>query len=220
MLGRESKCLQSISEETKETGGESTGGNTTSGRSTVARVLGRCRAGSVGSKVASRPGSLGLTVGDLRDNPGSGASLGLTVRYLRDDPGGRASLGLPIRNLRDNLSGRRSLGLPIRNLRDNLSGRRSLGLTVRYLRDDLAGGGGCLGLAIGDLGDSGLGGSVWLTVAHLRGATALIHSHDEDGATLRTGALTVQVVEVAREALVEDGAATKCERAVTAKGEA
>jgi hypothetical protein len=58
-----------------------------------------------------------------------------------------------------------------------------------------------------------------LTVADLRGTT-LVHSSDEDGTALRTSTLAVQVVEIAGEALVEDGAATESKGTITAEGEA
>jgi hypothetical protein len=67
-------------------------------------------------------------------------------------------------------------------------------LTVGDLGDDLAGG-GSLGLAVGDLGDTGAG------------AGGVHRALDVDGYALSTGRFAVQIVEVAGQALVEDGRA-------------
>jgi hypothetical protein len=241
------RCLQE-GQETKDTGGESTSSSLASRGSTS--ELGRGRARRAGNGAVGGSGSLGLSIRDLGYDRCSGTrSLGLTIRDLRNDWRSDRRLGglrLAIRDLGDYRLGRtRSLGLAIGNLGDHW-GRagwlRSLGLSIRDLADDgrtsrgglwlavgdLAdnwAGSGSLRLAIRDLGHAGRLGNLGLSVADLRGTSALVHRNNEDGNALCTDALAVQIVEGSRQARVPDGggvgaaAAGECERAIAAERE-
>jgi hypothetical protein len=146
-------------------------------------------------------------------NDGSG-SLRLAIRDLSDN--GSRCLRLAVGDLRNNRG--RGLRLAVGDLRNNRG--RGLRLTVRDLGHDGTGS-GSLGLTVGDLGDSG-GSSLRLAIGDLRDTAGVLgHSClDVDGNTLRTGRLAVQVVEVTRQALVEDSGALQGHGSVAAKTEA
>jgi len=170
---------------------------------------GRSRGGG-GSAVAVR--SLDLAVGDLGNGALGRSSLDLTVGNLGDGSGGAggssAGLDLAVGDLRDGCAGGSSsagLDLTVGDLRNGSTRCAGLDLTVRDLGDR---GRGLLGLAVGKLRSSGGG----------RGASAGTDDLDGDLVALRAGALVVQVVEVAAQALVESGLTTKGKRAVGASG--
>ena len=106
-----------------------------------------------------------------------------------------------------------SLDLAITNLAhgDGDGGGNNLGLAVREDGDnggsDHAGSDGVLAVAAGS---AALGG--------LLSGTAR-HGDNLDGVALRSPVTVVEVVEAARQALVEDGGRTQGERAIVASGE-
>ena len=210
-------------EESKETSGESTdAGGASGGR---AGELGSGGRGRVDGNVAGSNGDLGLAVADLGDNGGGSGSgnrhLGLAIGDLRNDGSRSGCLGLTVGDLGDyGDAGRgRGLGLAIRDLGDN-SGRAGLGLTVGDLSDNGSSGGG-LRLAVGDLRNDCAGrGSLGLTIGDLGDTGTLVDGLDVDLDALCTGRLAVEVVEVARQALVEDSRSTEREGAVAAEREA
>ena len=78
-----------------------------------------------------------------------------------------------------------------------------------------------MGLTVRDLGNSG-GSSLGLAVRDLRDSASVCRhgSLDMDGNALGTSGLAVQVVEVARQALVEDSGAHQGHGSVAAETEA
>lgn len=198
------------------TGGVSLGGGALEGSGAVDGTS----AGGSGCGGAVAVGSLDLTVGDL--NNGGCAGLG----------GGSAGLDLTVGDLGyRSASGSSSAGLDLAvgNLGDgSASGSSSASLDLAV--GDLAHGstrGGGLDLTIGDLGDRSLNGSLLgLAVGKLRssaggGGRAGADDVDVDIVALLAGGLVVvEVVEVAAQALVEDGRATEGKRAVAASGPA
>lgn len=169
----------------------------------------RSRCGSGGAVAV---GSLDLAVGDLRSDRSSSAGLDLTVGDLGDgcaSGSGGAGLNLAVGDLGDGCAGA-SLDLTVGDLGDGSTRGAGLRLAVRDLGDGSRDG-GLLGLAVRKLRSSAGG----------RGRAAA-DNVDGDVAALVALGLVVEVVEVAlaggvaSQALVEDGLATKSERAVGA----
>ena len=133
-------------------------------------------------------------------------------------------------------------GLGVRELREKSRGH--LGLTVRDLAQRDRGGAACLWLSVGNLSNGSSTGTIWLSIAELRnggwtsrlaitglsgdrgawstGGTSSFAGNDvqSDRRALRGPVGIVQVVEAARQALVEDGGGTKSDRRVAADREA
>ena len=162
----------------------------------------------------SRGSSLGLVVRNLSDSSGAGGSLRLVVGDLGDGTGSAGSgLRLVVRDLSDSGRGSRSgsLGLVIGDL-SHASGGWGLRLVVRDLRNTGgASSGHGLGLSIRGLSDTSR------RAARARGATW--EGVDVDGRALGSPVAVVEVVEATRVAGVEDGRATKSERAIATDGE-
>jgi len=238
LKGRKANRLQS--EHGKSTSGDSHELSSWHGGSTSVGLD-----GGGGSRWAGTVGwGLDLTVRDLGDwLGGRGRGLDLTVTDLGDNTAsggsGRRGLGgagggldLAVTDLGDWL-GRRGTGggldLTVTNLGDWLSSAGGgLDLTVGDLSDDLGSAGGGLNLTVGDLADWLSGGrGLDLTVGNLgdslgrgwegrRNNVTTTEDVNVDWNTLSTLGLGVEVVERARQALVEDGGATKGKGAVGA----
>lgn len=186
--------------------------------------------GSTSGGTTSR--GLDLTVGDLSDLDTSGSrSLDLAVRDLSDGSTGGGCLDLTVGDLGDlDGGGGRSLDLAVGDLSDGNATSRGLNLAIGDLGDRSAS--GCLDLTIRDLSDRAGGGrGLELTIANLGGGTASTGNSrggrttssedvDVDGRALVASGLVVQVVEVAAQALVEDGRVADGKGAVAADGEA
>lgn len=176
--------------------GDLINGATTGGRSstTSRRGIGTCAP----SRSSSR--SLNLVIGDLANLAPLG-NLDLTIGNLGDRTGVSSSSS-------------RSLNLSVGDLRDGTRGGTTLGSTI----------GGSLDLAVVDLTDSsaGLGGRLRLDAScrAAGGRVAIALDPDVDWLTLRGPVAVIQVVELARAALVEDLGGTKGQVAVVASREA
>ena len=163
--------------------------------------------GDLSDRLADRGRGLDLAIRDLSDGLSSG-SLDLTVRDLSNGLGSRGrSLDLAVGDLSDLDTTSGCLDLTVGDLSDGSTGR-GLDLTIRNLSDSLGGGGG-LELTVADLGGSTAGSN-----------TTGLEDVDVDGGALVTSGLVIEVVEVATQALVEDGRGADGESAVAADGEA
>lgn len=182
---------------------KSKGSNTGGGGKELATNLGHHGgAGEEGRGRGDGSGSLDLAVRDLRHLGHGGDSSGgldLTVGDLRDLGHGGGGHGR-------RADGSGGLDLAVGNLRDLGSG---------------AGGGGSLDLTIGDLSDlgGGAGGSRRGRAGRGTGSGGHGERVDQDRCALRSAVVGVKVVEAAGQALGEDIAAAKSERAVGADGE-
>jgi hypothetical protein len=174
-----------------------------SGLLTNASARGNCGLG--GSAVAV--GSLNLTVGDLGNRADGGSSLDLAVGDLRNSSasgGSGAGLDLAVGDLGDGSaggSGGAGLDLTVGNLAHGSTGCASLDLTIGDLGDRSADGGSLLGLSVGKLRSSSSG---------------TLDDVNVDLVALVASGVVVEVVEVAAQALVEDGGATEGKGAVAA----
>ncbi len=198
-----------------------------SGRGSLDLAIRDLGDGSTGGR-----GSLDLAVGDLGDGGTAGGrgGLDLTVGDLRDG-GTSGDLDLAIRDLGHGRQVGRSLDLAVGDLGNGgagglvARGAVSLNLSIANLaHGDGDSGGLDLGLAVGESGDDG-GHSHAGGDGGLHGAATVVllaaagHGDNLDGLALLGPRAVVQVVEVTRAALVEDGGGTDGQGAVLASGE-
>lgn len=184
----------------------------------------------LGDDSTSTRGSLDLAISDLGDgSTSSRGSLDLAVGDLGDgSTSGRGNLNLAVGDLGNRGQVGGSLELSVRNLADGSAGSLvargavSLNLAVTDLaHGDRNSGGLDLGLAIVESGDNG-GDSQAGGDGRLHGAPAVVllaaarHGDNLDGLALLGPVAVVEVVEVTRAALVENGGRANGQGAVLA----